>query len=47
MAYTMGIVSSVGKGLIRGWLEFNQYGTQGQFFRWSLPPMIPVSLARA
>ena len=28
---------------IRGWLEFNQYGTQGQFFRWSLPPMVPVS----
>jgi len=29
--------------LFCGWLEFNQYGTQGQFFRWSLPPMIPCS----
>jgi len=29
--------------IICGWLDFNQYGTQGQFFRWSLPPMMPVS----
>ncbi len=29
--------------LIYGWLEFNQYGTYRQFFRWTLPPMLPVS----